>query len=159
MDIDIQAQIRALQTSVRRQRVVNLLLTGALAAAVCSLAPKLLEPPPAPAAPAQPPTCFDNLTCHRLTVVDQDGKARIVADAMLDGDVAIHVTDRNDRTRVSMGVSAIGDASVQCLDKDEQVRVGSMTNDDGEAISIWTDKTGSDRVTIGSFDDGKCELR
>ena len=80
----IHQQIGALQTSVKRQRLLNIALLGIIVAGGFIAAVR----------PAGDAT-FDTITCKGWKVVDGDGKVRIGAGTFADGTVILPIKDLN----------------------------------------------------------------
>ena len=73
---------------------------------------------------------FDTIACKTWKVVDADGKTRIAAATLADGQ-----------------------AFVQLLDKDEKTRIEAVTTDSGIAVVLWRDKDEKMRIAAGTFND------
>ena len=116
----IQDQIRALQTGVRRQRFAIVTLASILAGSALIGAVR----------PAGDAT-FDTITCKGWKVVDKDGKVRISAGTLADGNASVGCNDRDGKVRISATTMANGTASVAWADKDGKVRIGAGTEADG----------------------------
>jgi hypothetical protein len=58
----------------------------------------------------------DELTLRRLAIVDGDGKERIVARTLPDGEAEIRFYDKKGTGRVSVSTSADGGAGIRVLD-------------------------------------------
>ena len=140
---NIQAQIQALQTSVRRQRFANVALASLLAGSVLLGA----------VSPAGDAT-FDTITCKEWKVVDKDGKVRIAAITEADGDAYVDWRDKNGNTRIIAGTQANGDADVTWLDKDGKGRIFASTRADGDAYVVYSDKDGKSRIFASTRADG-----
>jgi hypothetical protein len=117
---DIQAQIQALQTSVRRQRFAIVALATLLAGSVLLGA----------VSPAGDAT-FDTITCKEWKVVDKDGKLRIRANTLADGGAGVAWADKDGKTRITATTLADGTAAVALADKDRKLRINASTLADG----------------------------
>jgi hypothetical protein len=140
---DIQAQIQALQTSVRRQRFAIVGLASLLAGSVLLGA----------VSPAGDAT-FDTITCKKWRVVDKDGNARISASTLAAGDASVIWLDKDGKIRIYASTDAVGDASVALADKAEKVRISASTLAAGHASVNWYDKDGKPRIVASTLADG-----
>ncbi len=115
----IQDQIRALQTSVRRQRFAIVTLASILAGSALIGAVR----------PAGDAT-FDTITCKGWAVVDKAGKERIFAGTIGNGTAAVTWRDKDGKGRIFVNTADTGDAGVTWFDKDEQPRffAGTLAN-------------------------------
>ena len=161
---NIQNQIRALQTSVRRQRFAIVTLASILAGSALIVAVR----------PAGDAT-FDTITCKTWKVVDEDGKARIEAFSSANGVAGVFWSDKrgmpliqaftntngslvnfvdNDGMgRIQAGTGATG-SIVVWRDKDGKQRITAGTLADSTALVSWTDKDGKNRINAGTKPDG-----
>ncbi|MCE9620107.1 MAG: hypothetical protein K8R92_09375 [Planctomycetes bacterium] len=122
---NIQQQLASLQTSVKRQRLLNIgllgiMFSGGLIAAV---------------RPAGDAT-FDMITCKGWKVVDADGKVRIASETNDNGKVGVAWYDQNGTKRIVASTYVNGDASVTLMDKDG-VRIVAAILADG-SVSLPT---------------------
>jgi hypothetical protein len=141
---NIQAQIQALQTSVRRQRFAIVGLATLLAG--CTLLGAV--------SPVGDAT-FDTITCKEWRVVDKDGKVRISASTLADGTAGVDWLDKDGKIRIVAGTFANGTAAAVTLcDKDEQVRINASTIANGFAGVTWFDKAGKIRLAASTNADG-----
>ena len=168
----IQQQIGALQTSVKRQRLLNIALLGIIVAGGFVAAVR----------PAGDAT-FDTITCKGWNVVDKDGKERITAFTNPDGQASVQwlavfavafvgyvlsqrnptfgtitckgwkVIDADGKQRIVAGTHA-EEAGVQWLDKHGKKRIAAVTLADGEAGVAWLDKDGKTRIGTATLADG-----
>jgi hypothetical protein len=93
----IEDQIRALQTSVRRQRFAIVTLASILASSALIGAVR----------PAGDAT-FDTITCKSWKVVDKDGKERIAASTQADGTAGVAWLDKDEKERIAALTRADG---------------------------------------------------
>ncbi len=126
----IQQQLNALQTSVKRQRLLNIALLGVIVAGGFIAAVR----------PVGDAT-FDTITCKGWKVVDKDGKLRIVAATLDDGQASVALLDKQKKARISATTFADGDAGMTWRDKDEKTRIGAVTFADGTVNLPTTDLT------------------
>ena len=162
----IQQQIGVMQKSIKRQRFAIIALTGIIVAGGFIAAVR----------PAGDAT-FDTITCKGWNVVDKDGKLRIVAatlddgqasvawldkdekvriraSTLADGSAGVTWRDKHDKVRIRAATLADGSAGVVWLDKDEKVRIRASTTADGSAGGEWRDKDGKVRITAATLADG-----
>jgi hypothetical protein len=140
---NIQEQIQALQTSVRRQRFANVALASLLAGSVLLGA----------VSPAGDAT-FDTITCKEWKVVDKDGKVRIAANTKADGRASVVWADKDGMFRIVASTDAYGAAGVDWYDKDGKFRIIASTDARGGAVVDWKDKDGKTRIAAGTKADG-----
>jgi hypothetical protein len=140
---NIQEQIQALQTSVRRQRFAIVTLASLLAGSVLLGA----------VAPAGDAT-FDTITCKEWKVVDKDGKVRIGASTTAEGGSDVAWFDKDGKGRIIAGTTANGNAGVAWVDKDGKKRIGAGTEADGFASVGWFDKDEKKRIEAFTEADG-----
>ena len=143
----IQQQIGALQTSVKRQRLLNIALLGIIVAGGFIAAVR----------PVGDAT-FDKITCKGWNVVDKDEKVRIVAATLANGQASVTWLDKDEKARIGAATFANGDASVAWLDKDGKLRIKAVTFSDGEASVSWHDKDGKGRIMATTLADGTVVL-
>ena len=143
----IQQQIGALQTSVKRQRLLNIALLGIIVAGGFIAAVR----------PVGDAT-FDKITCKGWNVVDKDEKVRIVAATLANGQASVTWLDKDEKARIGAATFANGDASVAWLDKDGKLRIKAVTFADGEASVSWHDKDGKGRIMAATLADGTVVL-
>ena len=164
----IQQQLNALQTSVKRQRLLNIALASIIVAGGFIAAVR----------PVGDAT-FDKITCKEWNVVDKDGKERITAFTNSDGKAGVNwldkdkkmrisaVTDgglaevswfdKNGKARIEASTIAQGDASVNFLDNDGKMRIRASTFP-GAAVGVWFDKEEKQRIAAGTHADGTVHL-
>jgi len=143
----IQQQIGALQTSVKRQRLLNIALLGLIVAGGFIAAVR----------PVGDAT-FDTITCKGWNVVDKNGKERITAFTNSDGQASVQWLDKDGKMRIGAATDANGYASVQWHDKDGKQRIAAATFADGNATVSWFDKDEKMRITAITFLDGFSSL-
>ena len=139
----IQQQIGALQTSVKRQRFAIIALVGIIVAGGFVAAVR----------PVGDAT-FDTITCKGWSVVGKDGKMRIAAVTLADGETGVFWYDKDGKVRIGASTLANGTAGVIWHDKDEKMRIGAGTHADGNASVIWSDKDGKVRIDAATLADG-----
>jgi len=139
----IQDQIRALQTSVRRQRFAIVTLASILAGSALIGAVR----------PAGDAT-FDTITCKEWHVVDKDGKARIAAFTTNEGDATVACRDLNLKLRILIGTTKDGTAIATLSDKDGMPRIEAQTLGDDVAGMWWRDKNANGRIFACTLPDG-----
>jgi hypothetical protein len=144
---NIQAQIQALLTSVRRQRFAIVGLATLLAGSVLLRA----------VSPAGDAT-FDTITCKEWKVVDTDGKLRIIATTDADGTAGVRWLDTDGKGRIAANTDADGNASVDWFDKDEMLRIFANTAADGSAGVVWWDKDEKGRIIASTLADGDARV-
>ena len=125
----IQQQIGALQTSVKRQRLLNIVLLGIIVAGGFIAAVR----------PAGDAT-FDTITCKEWKVVDADGKVRISAFTLADGLASVNWNDKDGMRRIAAFTLADGQASVEWSDKDQKTRISAATRADGTVLLPTEDR-------------------
>jgi hypothetical protein len=146
----IEDQIRALKTNIerqemtlRRQRSINIALTGIIAAGAFVGAVR----------PAGDAT-FDTITCKRWRVLDKDGRERIVAKCSAEGDADLCLLDTNGKKRIFALVSVDGSTDLAFTDKVEKMRIDIGTDADSNAVVALHDKSEKLRLQAGAFADG-----
>ena len=139
----IQQQIGALQTSVKRQRLLNIALLGIIVAGGFVAAVR----------PAGDAT-FDTITCKTWKIIDKGGKLRITASTLADGDAGVQWLDKEEKPRITASTNSDGEARVLWLDKDEKRRISATTFPDGSASMGWLDKDGKLRIVAATLADG-----
>jgi hypothetical protein len=126
---NLQDQIRALETSIRRQRLAIATLASVLAVSVLIGAVR----------PASDAT-FDKIVCREWYVVDGSGKVRIGGTA-INGSAGIVWSDKNGNGRIIAATHADGTAGITWSDKGGKPRIVAGTTADG-TVSYPT-KSGS----------------
>ena len=126
----IQQQIGAMQTSVKRQRLLNIALLGIIVAGGFIAAVR----------PAGDAT-FDTITCKEWRVVDKHGMVRIAAAAnAADGYAGVAWLDKDEKVRIRASTTADGSAGGEWRDKDGKVRITAATLADGTVFLPTTDE-------------------
>ena len=97
---------------------------------------------------------FDTITCKGWSVVDMDGKKRIIAFTNSDGDASVQWNDKDGKNRISALTRATGTADVQLSDKDGKTRIYALTQADGTVDVQWLDKDGKQRIDATTHADG-----
>ena len=123
--MELQKQMEKLETSLNRQKIINIALAGVVGVAVFFA----VKP-------------HGVITCDGWRVVDKDGKVRIVAATDADGEAGVAWYDKDGKVRIGAATYADGQACVQWLDKDEKQRITASTLADGQASELaplsWT---------------------
>jgi len=150
----IQQQIGALQVivakqqaSTKRQRFAIIALTGIIVAGGFIAAVR----------PAGDAT-FDTITCKGWSVVGKDGKMRIAAVTLADGETGVFWYDKDGKGRIGASTLADGSASVRACDKDEKVRIIAFTHPNGQAGVQWNDKDGKMRINAFTHPNGQASV-
>ena len=94
------------------------------------------------------------LTLRRLTIVDDEGKARIVAATGPEGDADLSHYDTNGKLRISAGTHPEGDANVQHFDPDGRQRINLGTGPAGKIVRDDDDRDEKERIGAFRFPDG-----
>ena len=139
--MELQTRIEKLETSLNRQKIANIAL-------MCLVVFFAVKP-------------YGVITCDGWRVVDKDGKVRISAGTLSDGNavpVGVEWRDEDDKVRIAAGTAADGDAGVVWNDKDGKGRISAGTWADGKAAVICMDKDGKQRIGASTFADGTVEL-
>ena len=131
----IQQQLNALQTSAKRQRLLNIALLGIIVAGGFIAAVR----------PVGDAT-FETITCNKWQVVDNDGKMRIAAVTLADGETGVFWYDKDGKGRITAGTLTDGSATAQWNDKDGKLRINAGTFANGDAAVVWLDKDGKLRI-------------
>ena len=143
----IQEQLNALQTSVKRQRLLNIALLGVIVAGGFIAAVR----------PVGDAT-FDTITCKTWKIIDKDGKMRIGATTDANGYASVQWHDKDGKQRIAAATFADGNATVSWLDKHEKMRIMATTFSDGFSSLAWFDKDMKTRIEAGITADGKVLL-
>ena len=139
-------RLEHLETQVQRlQRTVKVLAVGLIA---------LLGAFAIGAAQEQP----QELTLRKLTIVDAEGKARIVAAAYPDGSAAIHHSDGDGKMRIGEGTTLDGQSSTEHYGRDGKTRIHAMTRPNGKASIQHLDRDGKQRIMAGTAADGSAVI-
>jgi len=141
--MELQTQIDELKASSKRQKIAIIALASVIVAGVGVAAIQ----------PAGDAT-FDTITCKEWLVIDKDGKMRIGASTLADGQASVLWKDKDGKIRIAAGTLADGNAHVTWLDKDEKVRIDAETRADGKAHVTWFDKNGKVRISSWTLADG-----
>ena len=143
----IQQQLNALQTSVQRQRLLNIALLGIIVAGGFIAAVR----------PVGDAT-FDTITCKGWKVVDSQGKDRIIASTLSNGTSGVEWHDQSGLFRIGVATLPDGVATIQCNDNAGKPRITTATSADGIAALTWRDKNGSARICTATDTDGNVLL-
>jgi len=150
----IQQQIGALQLIVqkqqagmKRQRFAIIALAGIIVAGGFVAAVR----------PAGDAT-FDTITCKGWKVVDKDGKIRINASTLANGDATVQLRDKDRKIRIDASTNANGSARMTWSDKDGNMRIDAATLTDGTASVTWIDKDGKMRINAATETDGDASV-
>ena len=130
---DMQKQIASLQSRVKYQRVLNIVLS-VLVVMLCVAA---MKP-------------YGVITCDGWSVLDKNGAARITAFTRDDGGACLWWYDMNGRVRMDATTRVNGYAGLQVYDKAGKQRVATFTRDDGGAGVAWSDANEKVRITAGN---------
>ena len=136
-----------MQKSIKRQRFAIIALASVIVAGGFIAAVR----------PAGDAT-FDTITCKTWKVVDKDGKLRITASTLADGDAGVQWLDKDGKERITADTSASGNAGVKWRDKDGKARIGAATDEKGNAGVVLGDKDGKPRIAAATFPDGTVAL-
>jgi hypothetical protein len=123
MEPNTEHRIRALGSSLRRQRDAILARSAVVASAGLSAATR----------PVGSAT-FDNVTCKEWVVVDQDGKPRIGSRTHADGTAGVQWIDKDEKTQIDAATSPDGAASISWLDKEGMPHIYASKFADGCVI-------------------------
>ena len=118
--MELQTQIDELKTSSKRQKIAII----ALASVVVFFAVKP----------------HGVITCDGWRVVNKDGKVRIAAATLADGEAGVQWLDKDGKVRIGAATYASGNAGVTWWDKDGKVRIDAATNADGTVVLPTSDK-------------------
>jgi hypothetical protein len=94
------------------------------------------------------------LTLRKLTITDNDGKPRIVADTDSNGDAALNFWDRDGKLRIDAGTKPNGFAGLGIADRDGKVRINAGTESNGLAMLTFADRDGKVRIGASIMLDG-----
>ena len=155
--MELQTRIEKLETSLNRQKLINIALASVIVAGVGVAAIQ----------PAGDAT-FDTITCKAWRVVDKDGEVRIAAGKMdknckvlvdagtddSNGVESVTWQDKDGKVRMSAGTFPDGGAGVMLLDKNEKLRISAVTLADGGAGVMLLDKNGQGRIMALTNADG-----
>ena len=158
----IQQQLNALQTSVQRQRLLNIALLGIIVAGGFIAAVR----------PVGDAT-FDKITCKSWTVIDKYGKKRISAETNTDKYINVAemmMFDKDEKRRIRMSVMnatfdikkdgdiLIDDSRVDWIDNSGKIRVSAGKFGNHSAGVSWFDKDGQGRLLAVTNPDGTLTL-
>ena len=157
----IQQQLNALQTSVQRQRLLNIALLGIIVAGGFIAAVR----------PVGDAT-FDKITCKSWTVIDKYGKKRISAETNTDKYINVAemmMFDKDEKRRIRMSVLnatidlkdgdiLIDDSRLDWIDNSGKIRVSAGTFGNRSAGVSWFDKDGQGRLLAVTNPDGTLTL-
>ena len=157
----IQQQLNALQTSVQRQRLLNIALLGIIVAGGFIAAVR----------PVGDAT-FDKITCKSWTVIDKYGKKRISAETNTDKYINVAemmMFDKDEKRRIRMSVLnatidlkdgdiLIDDSRLDWIDNSGKIRVSAGKFGNHSAGVSWFDKDGQGRLLAVTNPDGTLTL-
>ncbi len=88
---------------------------------------------------------YNEISCRSLTVVDEDGKPRIVLNTNPDlhGNVVIAILDVNRKPRIALSTFTDGNDGIAILDVNGKPRVVLGTDSDGEGKLYILDEKGN----------------
>ena len=143
----IQQQLNALQTSVKRQRLLNIALLGIIVAGGFIAAVR----------PAGDAT-FDTITCKGWKVVDSEGTVRMDALTKAEGSAGVGWFDKEGKQRISVLTFANGFAGVAWFDKvgNKQISVGTSAG--GDASAVLSDNNGKPRIAASALGVGHAKV-
>ncbi len=110
----LSAKVEALTAKTRRQTVTLII---ALVALAITLKPYLFG--------------YGKVVCDQWQVVDKDGKVRIDAATLANGEAGVSWLDKDGKQRISACTLADGAAGVSWLDKDGKFRIAAVIYPDG----------------------------
>ena len=99
------------------------------------------------------------LTLRKLTIEDNDGKPRIVADTDSEGGIAaLLFLDRNGKMRIDAGTASNGNAAISFADHDGKLRINAGTASNGNATLEVADSDGKLRIKAATDADGASSI-
>ena len=150
---NLQDQIRALQTSVRRQRFAIVAL-GAIFVGSALIG----------AMRQGGDAAYDKITCNTLAcdsvtarswrLVDHLNKIRLEARERVANEVAIYWFDRSGKLRIASGTEADGRAYTGWFDSEGAQRVSVGISESGVGETTWADRAGKPQIWAGTKPDG-----
>ncbi|MCH2173974.1 hypothetical protein MK489_24600 [Myxococcota bacterium] len=132
-----EQRFQRLETSLRRQKIV----TGSLSLTLVSVFSMGLV-----TSPAVP----DELVINKLTILDDQGRARIVAETEDDGTVLLAHYDANAKPRIAAATMPNGKTEIRHYDPNGKIRIKTGTDPDGTAGSNHLDEHGKLRIETGT---------
>ena len=145
--MELQTRIEKLEASLNRQKLINIALASVIVAGVGVAAIQ----------PAGDAT-FETITCKELRVIDKDGKLRIAAATLANGQAGLAWLDKDQKIRITAATNPDGSAAMGWLDKDGTARIAAETSADGQATLAWLDKDGKMRIFAATLADGTVVL-
>ena len=98
------------------------------------------------------------LTLRKLTIEDENGTPRIVADTDSEGDLAALVfLDPNEKKRIAAG-TAYGNATLTFWDRDGKLRINAFTGSSSAAVLEIADRNQKKRISAGTVPDGASSI-
>jgi hypothetical protein len=95
------------------------------------------------------------LTLRKLTIEDDNGKPRIVADTDSEGGIAaLLFLDRNGKMRIDAGTASNGSAAISFVDRDGKHRINAFTDSNGRAALEIGDRNEKRRISAATLPDG-----
>jgi hypothetical protein len=145
MSDELSERVEALEREAKRLRRWALVLAAALVGVVAIGASGPQE-----------------LTLRKLTIVDAEGNARMVASAGPGGEPAgLVYYDSNKKQRIMTGTGAPGQPAVTVYyDSNDKQRIVTGTGAPGQpAGTVYFDGKGKERIMTSTFRDGSAEIK
>ena len=120
----IQQQLNALQTSVKRQRLLNVALLGIIAAGGFIAAVRYDDRPP-----------LLKMRCQELQIVDNAGNEHIRLASSADGGADIQLFDKNGKTKLLAETKADGSTDIKMFDRDGNIKLFEGVKIDGTVVN------------------------
>ena len=92
------------------------------------------------------------LTLRKLTIVDGEGRPRIIAGATSSGTASLNYYDSDEKLRMSAATMPDGSAFITHFDRDEIRRITAATTSDGSAFITHFDRNEIRRITAATPD-------
>jgi hypothetical protein len=128
--MDIETRLVAVETSLRRTRAMNLaLLLGVTVLTVGGARSNQ-----------------DSITARQLTIVDGQGRERVLLTGDDNGMAGVRVFDAAGQTRISAGVAADNSSYTQWFDTEGRSRLAAMCSQSGQSSLQWRDADGKLRI-------------
>lgn len=129
--MDIETRLSAVETSLRRTRLLNRALLLGVTVLVVGAAQETQ----------------DTITARHLVIKDADDHERVVITGDDKGMAGIRIFDAAGKTRVSSGVAPDGTSYTQWFDTEGHSRIAATCMTSGQASMQWRDADG--RLRIG----------
>lgn len=111
------------------------------------------------ASAAREETVIDDLRVKNLSVVDNEGKVRIVAGTLPDGNAALRWFDSDGKGRLYAGTTREGSGAITWIDPEAKIRMFASTGSDGNAGMWWFDCDEKGRIAVGTDAKGLASVR